>query len=659
MLATRSILNRHAPLRRNIRCRGIILHIDRGTSNETKIKDQPTSSLQNSRKLSPLTKIELSRTDGKRDSKEILNRLYELAKPEKNLILASAATLGVTSSITLLLPYACGKVLDLAIIEASTATSSTAMTSPFTAAVGLFGLTATAGLGVYARSLMLNIAGNRIVQRMRQQLFKSILVQESAFFDFNKSGDLISRLSNDAQYIKGAVTTDAVSGLRGIVMSVGSTSLLFYTSPDLAVVSLLSIPPVFLAARTVGMKLRKEQKNVQEMHGKATSIAEEVFNGIKTVQQFVAEKYEYEKYLDAIGNAHCKEIHVGKTKAAFDGIVHVAANGAILLVLAYGGNLVIDGTMSAGELSGFLMYSLLMAGNVSSLSGTYTEMMKSIAAAGRVLDIIDRDPAIPRTMTDDITCTRLGSDSLSVHFHNVKFSYPSRNDVQILGPKFSLDIEAGEVISIVGGSGSGKSTIASLLTRIYDCDDGVISLNNNDITKIDPEILRNSIAIVPQEPQLFRGTIADNIRYGRFDASDEEVFEAAKLAHVLNFTDNLPHGLYTEVGDRGRLLSGGQRQRVALARAILKDAPIVILDEATSALDSTSEYHVHEAIKCMTKDKTVISIAHRLSTIKESDRIVVLQDGIVVESGTFEQLLDMRSVFYNLVEQQLTFQKEL
>ena len=268
-------------------------------------------------------------------NKEIIKRIMQIARPEMKLILASAATLGVTSSITLLLPYTCGQVLDMAISSSDGGDGNGGTFSPFVVACGLFGLTGTAGLGVYARSLMLNIAGNRIVSRMRRRLFASILSQEIAFFDRTKPGDLISRLSNDAYFIKSVVTTEAVSALRGVVMSLGSTSFLFYTSPTLAVVSLMSIPPVFVGARMVGRTLRERQKEVQELHGKHTNVAEEVMGrgGIQTVQQFVTEEHEFHKYSDAVHRAHEKEIEVGRTKAAFDGAVHVAANGVILGVL--------------------------------------------------------------------------------------------------------------------------------------------------------------------------------------------------------------------------------------------------------------------------------------------------------------------------------------
>ncbi len=514
------------------------------------------------RKQEDRTSIISTTKEEQRSNEEILQRLYQISKPERHLILGSAATLAITSSITLLLPYACGHVLDAAILEASSSSAGATSSdfNPFTISLGLFALTCTAGVGVGLRTAMLNIAGNRIVCRIRQQLFTSIISQESAFFDQHRSGDLLSRLSNDAYFLKSAMTTEAVAGLRGVVMSVGSTSLLFYTSPTLAIISLLSIPPVFLAARVVGRKLKKNQKEVQELHGKATNVAEEVFGGIKTVQLFNAESNEYNRYSTTVTAAHNKEIKVGKTKAFFDGVVHVAANGAVLLVMGYGGNLVLSNEMSAGDLTGFLMYSLLMAGNLSSLSNTYAEIIKSIAAAGRTFDIIDRVPRIPSSFHPETVEESKAVDfhghreAVKISFRDVQFAYPARSDVPVLGPKFNLDIASGENIAIVGGSGSGKSTVALLLARLYELNAGSIYINGINIQSIDPAILRDQIGVVSQEPLLFDGTIADNIRYGRSNASDEDVIEAAARAHVTSFSDELPNGLSTQVGPRGTQL---------------------------------------------------------------------------------------------------------
>ena len=611
------------------------------------------------------------------DHASTVRRVAEIARPEFPLIAASVGTLGLTSSVTLLFPYVSGRVLDMAIADPTGI-------SPMTVALGLFGLTAVAGAGVVARSTMLAYAGNRIVARMRSQLFDATVAQELEFFDRTRTGDLVTRLSADTQMVQKAATSQVVAALRSMFMASGASALLIYTSPSLSLMSLGTLPPIFLAARYFGRIMKDRQKKVQELLADSTGIAEEVFGNMRTVRQFAAEPYESERYGQAVDLTYEEALGAGKAQAWFDGLVHVAANAAILGVLGYGGGMVFSGEITAGELASFLMYSMFVAGNVSSLSSVYADMMRAVGASGRVFAVIDRVPKMlppvhgsesEAFLTDgdgeDASTTIASAPALSVQFQNIQFAYPLRPDMTVLGPGFSLDVKEGEVLALVGGSGSGKSTVAALLTRLYDVgtvvgdyggrsvngcerDGGAVLVDGIDVRDIDPMRLRKSIGVVAQEPILFNTTIRENIRYGRLGASDEAVLEAARAANVLQFSDEFPDGLDTSVGQRGAQLSGGQKQRVAVARAILKNPPIVVLDEATSALDAESEKHVQKAIETVMDGRTVLSIAHRLSTVRSADRIAVLSDGRIVETGTFEELRKEGTEFHALMERQIT-----
>jgi ABC-type multidrug transport system fused ATPase/permease subunit len=328
----------------------------------------------------------------------------------------------------------------------------------------------------------------------------------------------------------------------------------------------------------------------------------------------------------------------------------------------------LDGSITAGDLTGFIMYSLLMAGNLSGLTSLYGDMVRAVAASNRVFDILDREPSIKAalqemdTKADPLKTTKFqptkmsysNKAPLSVELLNVNFQYPSRSDVEVL-KNFTLSIDPGQVVALVGGSGSGKSTVASLLTRLYDVDKpNSILINGQSINEYDPHELRRMIGIVSQEPAIFQGTIRDNIRYGEWDhVSDEQVEEAARLAHILDFAKDFPDGLDTVVGSRGSKLSGGQRQRLALARVLAKNPPLVILDEATSALDAQSEHLVQLAMNCVMSGRTVLSIAHRLSTIRHADVVCVVGNGSVVQTGTFEELSAGPGPFRELMKTQL------
>jgi ABC-type multidrug transport system fused ATPase/permease subunit len=627
-----------------------------------------------------------------------LYRLMELSRQEWKLIAMSTATLGVTSSITLLFPYASGQVIDSTIQAATLGGDASATMSPLLMASGLFGLTAVAGGGVYLRALWLAQAGNRVVARLKQRLFASVLRQESAFLDKQTTGDILSRLSADAQEVEWAVTHQAVAALRGVVMTVGSAAMLLYTSPSLAAVSVCTLPPIFIATRRVGDKLEIQQEQVQKLEGDASSFAEQALSSISTVKQFVSEDYENTRYHNAVAASHRKALETAHMQAQLEAGAHISSQGAVLCVLGYGASLVLDGAITAGDLTGFVIYSLLMAGNLSSLSSIYSDLVRAVAASNRVFAILDRVPEVrsevatasDKNSKNHYTVQHMEAEGgplvdvefvlkstkeapaalhvngetaaqhcppVSIVFDSVNFRYPTRLDVEVL-KDFNLTIEPGEVVALVGGSGSGKSTVASLLTRLYDVEkrDSIL-LNGKSVRDYDLAHLRRLIGVVPQEPVLFRGTIRENIVYGEWGrVTDDQIMEAARLAHVLEFAEDFTDGLDTMVGPRGSQLSGGQRQRVALARLLVKNPPVVIFDEATSALDAKSEAFVQKAMDTVLSSghgKTVISIAHRLSTIRHADRLAVIQDGAVVQSGSFEDLSSNEGPFRELMKSQL------
>jgi ABC-type multidrug transport system fused ATPase/permease subunit len=657
------------------------------------------STIKRGKSISKMNKVDNNDEPKVRLTSHSLYRLMELSRQEWKLIALSAATLGVTSSITLIFPYAAGQVIDTTIAVAAATDGDPVKTiSPLMMTTGLFGLTAIAGAGVYIRALLLAEAGNRVVARLKQRLYASVIRQESAFLDQQTTGDILSRLSADAQEVEWAVTHQAVSALRGVVMTFGSAGMLLFTSPVLAAVSVCTLPPIFIATRRIGEKLEIQQEEVQKLEGDASALAEQALSSISSVKQFVSEDYENTRYHNAVAASHRKALETAHMQAQLEAGAFIGSQGAVLCVLGYGASMVVDGVLTAGELTGFIIYSLLMAGNLSSLSSIYSDLVRAVAASNRVFAILDRVPEVrsidsqapddksndhyalqhieadggplvdvefnPKSKMSNNTGLHLNGDVInhsnqpvSIVFDAVNFRYPSRMDVEVL-KDFSLNISPGEVIALVGGSGSGKSTVASLLTRLYDVENKEsIRINGKAVRDYDLSDLRRMIGVVPQEPVLFRGTIRDNIMYGEWDnVSDDQIMEAARLAYVLDFTEDFPDGLDTMVGPRGSQLSGGQRQRVALARLLVKNPPVVIFDEATSALDAKSEAFVQKAMDTVIGGdhrKTVISIAHRLSTIRHADRLAVIQDGAVAQTGTFDDISAKDGPFRELMKSQL------
>ncbi len=496
------------------------------------------------------------------------------------------------------------------------------------------------------RYMAFTSAGERVVARLREQLFESLMGQEIAFFDGQKTGELTNRLSSDATVLQNAVSVNISMALRNLMAVIGGLALLFYTSPLLTLLMLAVVPPVAFAAVSYGRRVRKLSADVQDSLARSTDVAEEALAGIRTVRSFSAEKSEVARFGRAVAESLRLAITRIRVAAAFFGIASFAAYAAGAAVFWYGGHLVVRGQLSIGALTSFLVYTLLVAFSLGSLSELWADFNRASGASARIFELIDRKPEMPsggRT---------LASVKGRVRFEHVQFAYPARPDVRVLAD-FDLDISPGEVVALVGPSGAGKSTISALLYRLYDPDAGVVSLDGQPLDGLDAQWLRRQVGVVAQEPLLFSSSIADNIRYGRPDATDEEIRAAAKLANAHDFIDKFPDKYDTAVGERGVQLSGGQKQRVAIARAVLKDPKVLVLDEATSALDAESEFLVREALERLMKGRTTLVIAHRLSSVKNADRVVVLEGGRIAQTGKHSELVAEEGLYKRLVERQL------
>jgi ATP-binding cassette subfamily B protein len=396
----------------------------------------------------------------------------------------------------------------------------------------------------------------------------------------------------------------------------------------------------------VGRVISKLSRKAQDALAKASEVAEESIAGIRTVRSFSREVSETKRYSAAVWHSFAVARRRVKVVAAFVAGLTFASYGAVAVVLWFGGRQVIEDSMTVGELTSFILYTLIVAVSLSALGGLWSDFMRARGASERVFELIDRQPGIPGNTGQHLPHV-LGR----IEFQGVSFSYPSREDVQVL-ESIDLDLEPGQVLALVGPSGAGKSTIASLIPRLYDVSGGKILLDGVDIRSLNANWLRTQIGVVAQEPMLFSTTIAENIRYGREGADDTEIEAASRAANAHDFISQLPEGYKTEVGERGIQLSGGQKQRVAIARALLKDPPILILDEATSALDAESEFLVREALHRLMRDRTSLVIAHRLSTVKDAHRVVVVDGGRIEQSGSHAELMEKDGTYRRLVHHQ-------
>ncbi len=575
-----------------------------------------------------------------------LRRLAALARPEAGLLGLGAVFLALSAGATLLYPQAIRLVIDGALGRGGSRLLGSGPGLLDRAAVALAALALVQGAAGALRYALFALAGERVVARLRRDLHRHLLDQEIAFFDERRTGELTSRLAADTGTLQNAVTANVSMALRNLAVVAGGIGFLLYTSPALTLLMLSVAPAVAAGAAVYARRIRGLSRESQDALAAAGAIAEESLSGIRTVRAFDAEAREADRYGGSIQRAYATARRRILAGGAFMAGAMAGAYAAVALVLWYGARLVARDALSAGALTSFLVYALFVTMSLWVLADLWADLHRALGAAERVFELQDRVPALP---------ARGGAAPPRVEGHlsleAVRFSYPARPGSPVLRG-LDLDIRAGEIVALVGPSGAGKSTVAALVARLYDPDGGRIRLDGRDLRELDPHWLRQRIGAVSQEPILFSTTVADNIRYGRPQATDAEVEAAARAANAHEFIAAFPGGYATPVGERGVQLSGGQKQRVAIARALLKDPRILLLDEATSALDAESERLVREALERLMAGRTALIIAHRLSTVMGAHRVVVLEAGRVVQHGSHASLLREDGPYRRLVERQ-------
>ncbi|HEX2724036.1 MAG TPA: ABC transporter transmembrane domain-containing protein [Gemmatimonadaceae bacterium] len=514
-------------------------------------------------------------------------------------------------------------------------------------ALGLIGLFAIQALLNFTQVYLLTVTSERVIASLRRDLFAHLVRLSPGFFTEHRTGELTSRLSADTTVLQTVLSANLSEAARQTLFLFGGIVLLTMTHPRLALTTLAVVPIVVGAAFFFGRRLRRASTGVQDRIAEATGSAEEAFSQIRTVQSFTREDEEARRYTAHMAHVIAAAIDRSRIRATFFGILTFCAFGAVVAVLWQGGRLVLEGALTAGALVSFLLYALYVAGAVGSLGSLFGVYQEAVGAARRTFDLLATLPSIADPPRPALLASPVQGD---VRLENVSFSYsPSLPEVI---SEISMHIAPGEVVALVGPSGAGKTTVASLIPRFWDVTSGRVLLDGHDVRTLALRDLRGAIGIVPQEPALFSGTVRDNINYAAAEdgcaPSEEEMRNAADAAHATEFIDRLVEGFDTMVGERGVKLSGGQRQRLAIARVFLKNPAVVILDEATSSLDSESERFVEQAMQELLRGRSTLIIAHRLSTVLRADRVVVLRHGRVVEEGTHAALLAAEGMYSRL-----------
>ena len=569
--------------------------------------------------------------------------LFPFLRPYRRQFMLAAIALVVAAGATLAIPYAFKQMIDLGFGAAAGARSIKHVDATFLA---LFGVATVLALATAARFFTVSWLGERVTADIRSAVYGHVVNQSPEFFETTQTGEVLSRITTDTTLIQAVVGTSISMALRNVLLFVGGLVMLFVTSPKLSSIILVLLVAVIVPIILFGRRVRKLSRDSQDRIADASAMAGEILNAMPTVQAFTHETIESSRFGGSVESAFQTAMRRIRARALLTLLAIVLVFGTIVFVLWLGAHAVLEGTMTGGDLGQFILYAAIVAGSIGALSEVMGEAQRAAGATERLLELLSVESSIQNPAKPLALPARTASGA-ALALSDVTFSYPSRPETAAL-QHLSLSIKPGETVAVVGPSGAGKTTLFQLFLRFYDPQSGSITLDGVDIRQLDLHTLRGAIGIVPQDTVIFSADAMENIRYGRAGASDEEVIAAARMAAAHEFIERLPQGYKSFLGERGVRLSGGQRQRIAIARALLKNPPLLLLDEATSALDAESERLVQSALEAAMVGRTTVIIAHRLATVQRADRIIVMEDGKIVETGTHSTLVALGGIYANL-----------